>query len=173
MKPLAELSLGYGTDKGTTHSYIPVYEDLFAPYRDRPLSLLEIGVWYGESLKLWRAYFPDASIYGVDNSLERLPKDFPADIVILAGDATRQETFSRFDDGSLDIVIDDASHRIDDQIASLALLWPKLKDGGLYCIEDIQTAGALTSLKAQPHLSFVHEGYKDGQYDDVMVVYRK
>ena len=56
---------GHG-DKGTVHSYIPEYERLFEPYRDKEINILEIGIAYGESLELWDKYFNNAKIFGAD-----------------------------------------------------------------------------------------------------------
>ena len=54
----------------------------------------------------------------------------------IIGDATKEETVKKFD--SLDIIIDDGSHRIQDQLKSFNLLYPKLKESGVYIIEDIR-----------------------------------
>ena len=54
---------GHG-DKGTVHSYIPEYERLFKPYRDKKINILEIGIAYGESLELWDKYFNNANVFG-------------------------------------------------------------------------------------------------------------
>ena len=47
--------------------YFEVYERHFAPYRNRPIRVVEFGVWHGGSLQMWRSYFgPQAHIVGVD-----------------------------------------------------------------------------------------------------------
>ena len=72
MKTLQEISdkfsnvqdVGHG-DKGTTHSYIPSYERLLTPYRDKKINFLEIGLAYGESLEMWYEFFnKESTIYG-------------------------------------------------------------------------------------------------------------
>ena len=57
----------YDTDKNTFHSYMKTYEDLFSKYDNIPVSLLEIGVWGGGSMKMWKDFFAEGSlIHGVD-----------------------------------------------------------------------------------------------------------
>jgi hypothetical protein len=64
---LDELGLKYGTDKASLHhNYLNFYEGFVAPLRDQPLTLLEIGVFQGASLRMWREYFPYAKVVGVD-----------------------------------------------------------------------------------------------------------
>ena len=55
------------TDKNTVHYYLDTYEQLFKPMRETAKNVLEIGVRDGGSMKLWHDYFPNATIYGIDN----------------------------------------------------------------------------------------------------------
>ena len=58
----------YDTDKNTLHSYMDVYEKIFEKYRNDPVSMLEVGVASGGSLKLWKDFFKEGScISGIDN----------------------------------------------------------------------------------------------------------
>jgi len=52
-----------GTDKGTEHSYDTVYEKIFAPYRNKGINLLEIGLYSGADLLAFNEYFTDATFY--------------------------------------------------------------------------------------------------------------
>ena len=54
------------TDKNTTHSYLPLYESLFKNKKETAQNILEIGIQNGGSIKLWRDYFINATIYGLD-----------------------------------------------------------------------------------------------------------
>ena len=63
---LLTLAERYGTDKVTVHSYILIYEQYLESRRKSVLEFLEIGVLYGESLRMWRDYFPNAQIHGID-----------------------------------------------------------------------------------------------------------
>jgi hypothetical protein len=144
---LAELALRFGSDKWGLHFYTPLYERHFAPLRDRPLTVLELGVGGfddpragGGSLQLWRRYFHRAVIAGIDIAEKTAMDDCrvrtfrgsQADPAFL--DAVLART------GPPDIVIDDGSHRCADVIASLRHLFPRLRPGGLYVIEDLQTS---------------------------------
>jgi len=167
------LNLGYNTDKGTTHAYTDSYAELFKPYRNQPINLLEIGIDYGYSLALWRAYFDKANIYGIDirNVLQFSEEVNP--IIHDANDPTIIEKY--FSNLEFDIIIDDASHEVSHQVLRFPIYFPKLKVGGLYVIEDVQNLdneGHLLKALDSNHQIIDNRKVKD-RYDDVMFVYRK
>jgi len=138
---LDELALRYGVDKSSkVHHYTRAYEQHFGPWRDRPLSLLEIGVGEGNSLRMWRDYFPQANIFGLDVK-NSPPLEGPRIKVFVGsqGDDLALEKMAA-GTGPLDIVIDDGSHRWSDQIGSFKALYPHVKPGGFYVIEDLHTS---------------------------------
>ena len=108
----------------------------------RPLHLLEIGVWRGGSMGLWREYFgTSALIYGVD--IDQRSREFcDNDAEIRIG----SQTDSLFMNGVVDemayvdIIIDDGSHNCLDVVSTLEMLWPRLADDGVYIIEDLHTS---------------------------------
>lgn len=122
--------------------YFEVYERYFSVYRGTPLRRLEIGVPQGGSLELWRKYFgPDAAIYGVDiNAQSAACVDEPNKIMI--GSQADPVFLNRVIEklGSPNIVLDDGSHIAEHQIASFKALYPALKEGGLYVLEDLHTS---------------------------------
>lgn len=121
-----------GGDKGTVHSYIDeYYEKALAPVRSTAKRIVEIGINNGHSLKMWKEYFYNHSdLIGVDIN------DFhSSEFKTIKGDATVEETFTGIDD--IDIVIDDGSHKFKHQILTFNILFPRLKKGGVYIIEDI------------------------------------
>lgn len=137
---LVEIGSRHGTDKGTRHSYLVVYDQLFVGVSS-PV-LLEIGIDYGGSMRMWRERFPGGQVIGIDNDPRVFgPRGRAGDVEgcqVYQGDATDKEFVRRtFVDGSLDIVIDDGSHRVEDQILSLCWFWGKLRPGGLYVVEDV------------------------------------
>jgi predicted O-methyltransferase YrrM len=140
---------GHG-DKQSVHSYIPHYEHLFAPYRERG-SILEIGLALGKSLAMWCDWFgPEARIFGVDISIV-FSIDDPR-VTLIEADATNKddltnETFGKFWQETFDIIIDDGSHMQADQEAAFRLLAPRVRPGGLYIIEDILAR----AKPARPH----------------------
>lgn len=144
---LTELADAYRTDKGSLkHNYTQVYERYFFklsidPLEDaeprpltirEPLTLLEIGVACGASLKMWSRYFPHGKITGCDIRPEcgYLCENYP-NINIVIQDAARNPVH-----GSWDIIIDDGSHVALDIKETFRAHWPLLKSGGYYCIED-------------------------------------
>lgn len=136
----SQLDLGiYDSDK-ITNRYLEWYDPVLEPFLKKEVALLELGIFKGGSLLLWRDYFPFGTIVGVDI---KLPKDFQqtnrihvfkgsqADLKFLSGVANEIAP-----DG-FDIIIDDASH-----IGELTktgfwhLFDNHLKPEGLYIIED-------------------------------------
>lgn len=121
--------------------YFPAYERHLGRFRDRPVKVLEIGVFSGGSLGMWRSYFgSQATIYGVD--LEPACRAYEDERTrIFIGD----QASPSFWEGVLaeihdvDIVIDDGGHRANQQIRTLEALLPHLNPGGVYICEDIHT----------------------------------
>jgi len=122
---LQEIASRHGTDKAAAgHSYIDFYEELFAPLRDRPIRLLEIGVGGNEdprqggaSLRAWKEYFPKAEIIGLDYfDKSRFAEER---IHVERGDQADPVTLDRLIAryAPFDIVIDDGSHLSRDVIA--------------------------------------------------------
>jgi hypothetical protein len=163
------------TDKGTAHSYVALYEGLLAPYRHREIMLVEIGVYIGGSLLLWAEYFESATIIGIDADLSRvLPAVLrSAKIRLIEGDATSSELIDRAVP-AVDVVIDDGSHLVDEQLASFRAILPKLKPAGLYVIEDIWSyENALRLNREIPGSEIIDRRTVKGRYDDILLVYRK
>src|SRR5271166_1233802 len=147
MDPLTRLAIKHGTDKWGPHFYTPLYHALFSPLRNRPIRLLEIGVGGfafntigGASLAMWADYFSNALITGIDIVEKRLTLDprikvfrgSQDDPIFLKNVCTER--------GPFDIIIDDGSHIPKQVTASFNILFPSLVDGGMYVIEDVQTA---------------------------------
>ena len=155
---LTQLANKYQTDKGSDvlyegtgaispHYYTRHYEKLFEKYVDKEVSLLEIGLnGYGStgysrtdcaSLKMWLDYFPKAKVYGVDI----LSQTFSHERVsIFRADQTNQislETLVSRLPKDLDIIIDDGFHSSWAQQITWIKLFPTLKSGGFYAIEDL------------------------------------
>lgn len=120
--------------------YLNLYDRHFGKF-EAP-RLLEIGVWQGGSLELWRKYFgPGATICGIDIDPGcRVAVDAPNLVRIGTQD---DPVFLRSvveEMGGLDIVLDDGSHFGKHQIASFETLFPLLSYGGVYAIEDLHTS---------------------------------
>lgn len=124
-----------------TH-YFPVYERYLDPWKNKTLTLIEIGCGEGGSLQLWKQYLgPYARIVGIDFRPEC--KAFEEDqIEIFIGDqsdvAFLAEVIEKV--GAPDIVIDDGSHIMHHMRASFDFLYPRLTKAGVYIMEDVHTA---------------------------------
>lgn len=133
---LDELANKYGTDKSSQgHFYTRHYEKFFSSIRFNVESVLELGIASGASLQMWRDYFPDAIIYGVDqNFVENVWER----IVCCEFEQTNTEELrAAFHDKKLEIIIDDASHDPDKTMTTLDYLFPLLEPNGWYVIEDM------------------------------------
>lgn len=144
---LRALAAFYGTDKWTTHDYLEAYQRHFGPHRRRKLVLLEIGIGGyddplegGGSLRMWRSYFPKGRIYGIDIA-DKQPHDGPR-IRTFRGSQDDEAFLAKIleQTGPPDLIIDDGSHQCPHVLASFRYLFPRLRPGGLYVIEDTQTS---------------------------------
>lgn len=122
--------------------YFEIYDRHFARYRHRPLTLVEIGVYQGGSLQMWKDYFgPQAMIVGVDvNPLCRQFEEAQVRIVIgdqsdptFLGELARQLP-------AIDILIDDGGHTMRQQRATFEALFPQVAPEGVYVCEDLHTS---------------------------------
>jgi len=133
---LAQLAAKYGTDK-LEHGYCPHYE---RELPTNPESLLEIGIWEGASLRMWREFFPHPTrIMGVDKYDRGVHIDGVTTWLADQADA-RGLTGLGIAADRLDVIIDDASHLSSLTIQTFKQLWPFLRPGGVYVVEDLQTS---------------------------------
>jgi predicted O-methyltransferase YrrM len=133
---LDDLAQKYGTDKQSSqHDYCRQYERILHPIRLSARNILEIGVLNGASLKMWRDYFHSAQIYGIDINPECAQYNAER-IQIIIDDQDSWTLLDKLQNIPFDFIIDDASHKSTDQIASFYNLFPLLKPGGIYIIED-------------------------------------
>ncbi len=140
-RTLDAIGLQHGTDKSSRHhDYLSFYESAFAPLRDKPLTILEIGVLNGASVRTWHDYFPKARVIGCD--IDPMARRWAGDrIEIEYMDQSNIEDLVRIavKYGPFDIVIEDGSHLWDHQTTSLKTLYPFVRPGGFYVVEDLQT----------------------------------
>jgi demethylmacrocin O-methyltransferase len=138
--PLHRIFVECGTDKAA-HGYDVPYTMFLAAWREKPIRLLEIGVREGASLRAWRRYLPRAEIFGIDKREEAL-NAADATYVFLGdqGNPAFLEAVARETGGCFDVVIDDGGHAMHQQQSSFETLWPHLKAGGIYVIEDLETS---------------------------------
>jgi cephalosporin hydroxylase len=169
------------SDKGTCHSYIPhLYNEILEPYREKPVNVLELGIFGGTCLLLWEKYFINAKqIVGVDIDLSYLQPKVVQEalqnkkIKIIQHDVTKESLTSVLNE-KYDVIIDDASHQIPYQLISFKLLENSLNDGGIYIIEDIQSDENAKFLTSNiPNSKIVDLRHVKNRYDDLVLVYKK
>jgi hypothetical protein len=185
--PLTRLAARYKSDKGVTvfpfHGYTVEYAKLFKELRHRPISILEIGLARRTdrkalgivcpSLSMWAEYFRHAQIYGFDiddfssvnlprTTIFRGDQGSSADLLVVASQCPM-----------FDVIIDDGSHASYHQQVSLRTLFPFLRSGGLYVIEDLHwqptdleaslpaARKTLELLKNRPALDAMIAGVRD------------
>ncbi|HLR76746.1 MAG TPA: CmcI family methyltransferase [Balneolaceae bacterium] len=144
---LNELAKIYETDKYGSHYYTPHYMAHFKKLRYKRLNLLEIGVGGyeeayegGASLRMWKKYFPFGNIYSIDIYDKSALQENR--ITIFKGSQTDEDFIKKVVNkiGELDIIIDDGSHKNEHVIKTFEILFPLMKDGGIYVVEDTQTS---------------------------------
>jgi len=137
---LHDLGMKCDTDKAFSHAYTRFYDRLFDSQRDDEISLLELGYLGGASARMWSEYFPHAKLYYVDING---PRDvLPPRTWIQQCDQADAAALEKLHNasGDYDIIIDDASHFSSKTIASFQILWPWLRPGGYYLVEDTHSS---------------------------------
>ena len=124
------------------HHYIPLYDRYFSRFRDSPVRFLEIGVWKGGSLQMWRKYFGEnAIIYSIDSDPECAKLNgLSAQVRIGSQDDPDFLTHVIDEMGGVDVILDDGSHKTKHQIKSFKYLFPRMSRGGVYMVEDLHTS---------------------------------
>jgi len=119
--------------------YFEIYQRHFSAFVGRGVNILEIGIYSGGSLDMWRSYFgPQCHIYGVD--IEEACKAYEnAHISVLVGDQADREFWKavRANTPPIDILIDDGGHTPEQQRITLEEMLPYLRRGGVYFCEDV------------------------------------
>jgi cephalosporin hydroxylase len=125
-----------------TH-YFEVYHRHLARYRHKSITLVEFGVYQGGSLQMWRRYFGRrARIWGVDINPDC--KQFIDDpgICVRIGDQEDRDFLRALitEIGPIDVVIDDGGHTMAQQLATFDVVYPAVRPGGVYLVEDVQSS---------------------------------
>lgn len=133
------------------HSYTPSYHELFKDRREQINKVLEIGIGSpatmphvegyktGASLRMWRDYFINASVHGLDIAPETMIcEERITTSICNQKDISSLQASKEFLGSGYDVIIDDGSHVPDDQLRSVSVFYELLNPGGLYLIEDIR-----------------------------------
>ena len=143
---LEDLMYKYGSDKSRDdHGYTKLYQMLFSPINQLVKNMTEVGIMAGQSLQAWHRYFPNAEIHAFDKiwhdekikaNLEQLKPRLHTHILDILNNKTNITELG-FLDESMDIIIEDGPHSVESQERFLHQLFPLLKPGGIYVIEDV------------------------------------
>jgi hypothetical protein len=137
---LGVLGTRYKTDKVTDHGYHRFYHDVLNPLHDKAFNMFEIGVAGYNSIDMWKAYFPQAKIYGLDINTEYRDER----IRIFRADQSNKgqlEAIIAQIPERCDVIIDDGSHLPEHQALTFDIFFRDLlNDGGTYIIEDIEVS---------------------------------
>ena len=143
MLEFRELGKKYGAtkfqgDEYPGQTFEDIYEDVFAPFKNEHLKILEIGVQEGSSLRVWRDYFPHSQIVGIDIDVASLYSEerIMTHLIDQSDESALEWLLKEYE--YFDIVIDDGGHYSKQQIISLNRLLPQTKR--IYCIEDLDTS---------------------------------
>lgn len=148
---LSEIANKYASDKGTripndggNHGprlhFTPVYHRYMKDLRDKEITILEIGIGSGPSLKMWYEYFPKAFIHAIDVD-DHSNKNNDRVTTHICDQGNRLQLENLIEKiGKVDIIIDDGSHVVKHQQISLGVLFKHLKANGQYWIEDLHTS---------------------------------
>jgi hypothetical protein len=119
--------------------YFDIYHQHFQKFVGTDVVVVEVGVYSGGSLGMWRSYFgSDCRVYGVD--IQPACKQYEMDgVQVLTGDQADREFWCRFRASvpRVDILIDDGGHHVQQQRITLEENLPHLAPGGVYLCEDI------------------------------------
>lgn len=167
-----------GTDKNTSHCFIDFfYEEELDKYRNKNISLLEIGVKAGGSLYLWGKYFENGKILGIDIADQVREKwKSLSNTTYIIRDAY-DEKFNKFLI-NFDIIIDDGPHTLESQILCIKQYLPKLNKGGVLIIEDVADKNYFEMLKNntpeefKDRIEMLDLRHIKSRFDDLLFVIR-
>lgn len=139
-----------GTDKQSNHNYGDAYEDIirwwsYSQSCEKIKLMMEVGVADGSSLLAWREVFPNAHCVGVDiHPAQRLAGCLLDRVEFHIGDQRSKRDLEVAAGGrKFDVIVEDATHRLEDSLLTLFYLFPCVRPGGLYIVEEFDNVGAL------------------------------
>ena len=140
------IELAQETDKFFAHQYIEVYESFFEPIRDRVKNVLEVGINTGNSHRMWRNYFYDANIYGVDlyDFCGGMDGEYRIDVRFM--DAYSLNAVSSFGSLKFDVLIDDGPHTLPSMLFFVEHYSRLMSNNGILVIEDIPHADWIPAI---------------------------
>jgi hypothetical protein len=136
LRHVESFGAAFHTDKIEPHKYFTTYLKIAADLGPRA-SVCEVGVWQGESLRMWQALFPLGRVTGVDYQAQgRVWPEKTIQVIAGQDDPRLPSLLEEAGAVSFDLIVDDASHRGTETARSFEMLWPLVPSGGYYVIED-------------------------------------
>jgi hypothetical protein len=121
-----------------TH-YFDIYHRYFREFVGKEVHIVEVGIYSGGSLDMWKAYFGEkCKVYGVD--IEAACKNYEDERTrVFIGDQSDRKFWQEFRDQvpRVDILVDDGGHQPEQQIVTLEEVLPHMRPGGVYLCEDV------------------------------------
>ena len=176
---LEELADNSRTDKNTTHSYLPLYQQLLAGKKETAKNVLEVGIWAGGSIKMWSDFFVNANVYGLDiiNDVWEGIKNNEK-IILYTSTVAYNENFiiEKFLNQNIkfDFMLDDGPHTLESMVQFIRLYSKIMADDGILIIEDVQDWSWINVLtnEVPDHLKQFVKVYdlrqNKGRYDDIV-----
>ena len=174
------------TDKNTVHSYLDLYQPLFEKKKESAKNVLEIGICNGGSIKLWRDYFINATVYALDiMELADISSEIKNDPRIKLYTSINAYNDDFFIDHFLtnptrfDIVLDDGPHTKESMIIFIRNFLRILTDDGILVVEDVQDPDWIADLalavpvELQKCIRVYDLRQTKGRYDDMVFVIDK
>ena len=122
--------------------YLDVYHRVMAPWKSKDIRFLEIGIWKGGSINLWKGFFgSQTELTFLDINPECKALEGPR-VAIEIGDQSDRAFLRQIaqNHGPFDVIVDDGGHKMHQQKISFTELWAHLSDGGLYIVEDTHSS---------------------------------
>jgi hypothetical protein len=172
------------TDKNTTHSYLPLYQQLLISKKGSAKNVLEIGIWKGGSIKLWHEFFTNATIYGLDimdyNEVWDVLKNNEKIVLHTSIDAYEDDFINKyFTNKKFDFIIDDGPHTLESMKKFIKSYSPLMEEDGIFIIEDIPCWEWIDILKNEvledmkPFIKVYDLRCQKNRYDDIVFVIDK
>ena len=182
---------GWGTDKNDWHGFCDYYEENLSEYKDKEVSLLELGTNYGCSAIMWHDFLPNSKMLLLDIQETMNPKCWEImnnDRFTYANcdayDSSNVEEVKNLFPEGFDIIFDDGPHTLDSQKKCIEYYLPILKDGGTMFIEDVQKVedfeeleqcfyNVKETLKGKYTFDKVDLRYVKDRYDDLIFAIKR
>lgn len=173
MEDLTQLAKKYGADKAGKHHYTDFYSQIIGdPMLVR--KIVEIGTGEGASLKMWKDFFTNAHIYGVDIDPTRVKEEIERTTILQCDQSNKDELIALVNKTGTDVDfwIDDGSHKPEDQVQTALTVMPLLKKDSIYVIEDVADPHIISEL-VQPEFNVIQMVKLGKRYDDRLIIISK